>query len=276
VRLRRIDTNRHRLADHVLDFGGDLASSHRLTVDAIAQGGEPFGTAIVNVTVLAPHTRDCGIKWACVFGKVQLIAPGRWRARQHADTENGSEATDGPDDQQDHSSERLIGGLLRHERTLTTALRCSMSRLQDVGAADHWRCWICDLPVDPSLSVNDDRGPSVDSLTTKSKGKGRGFFAGQERLAHRSCNTRKGAVTAVVAWPEHLFVVDPGVIITSVDRLERKGGREVMARCPTRSDGDEAAAWLLDRLSRLRPGLAFTTTVEPGGGQFMLVLTAPR
>ena len=78
----------------------------------------------------------------------------------------------------------------------------------------------------------------------------------------------------VVPWPDHLFVVDPAPIIGSVERLERKGGREVVARCPTQADGDQAAAWLVDRISRLRPDLEVTADVEPGGGQFLLVLRA--
>ena len=148
-----------------------------------------------------------------------------------------------------------------------------MSRLDDVGARDGWRCWICDEPVDPHMSVNDARGPSIDSVTTKSATKSKAKSdPAPERLAHRACNTKKGAVTPVIPWPAHLFVVDPAVILMSVDRLQRKGGREIMARCPTRTDADDAAAWLVDRVSRLRPELAVTAQVEAGGGQFLLVL----
>ena len=149
-----------------------------------------------------------------------------------------------------------------------------MSRLDEVGERDGWRCWLCDEPVDPEMSVNDPRGPSIDSLTTRTKGKKKPSGAGDERLAHRDCNTKKGAVAAVAPWPDHLFVVDPAPIIASVERLERKGGREVVARCPTEADGEAAATWLVDRISRLRPDLAVTAEVEPGGGQFLLVLRA--
>jgi hypothetical protein len=148
-----------------------------------------------------------------------------------------------------------------------------MSHLEDVGARDGWRCWLCDEPVDPQMSVNDGRGPSVDSRTTKAKSKNNDR-ATPERLAHRRCNTGKGATSAVVSWPDRLFVVDPAPIIASVERLQRKGGREVMARCPTLADGHEAATWLVDRLSRLQPGLTVMADVEPGGGQFLLVLRA--
>lgn len=144
-----------------------------------------------------------------------------------------------------------------------------MSNLSDVGDRDAWRCWLCDQPVDPDASVNSDLGPSVDSgLVTKSKKSA----SGTERLAHRQCNTRKGAVKPVVPWSPDLFVVDPAPIAETVERLGRKGGREVVARCPSRADADEAAAWLVDRLSRFAPGLPVTTQVEPGGGQFLLVL----
>jgi hypothetical protein len=47
-----------------------------------------------------------------------------------------------------------------------------------------------------------------------------------------------------------------------------------MARCPTRDDAEEAAAWLVDRISRLEPDLPVTTEVVAGGGQHLLVLHA--
>ena len=86
--------------------------------------------------------------------------------------------------------------------------------------------------------------------------------------------TGKGKVAPVVAWSPDLFVVDPAPIVATVERLGRKGGQEVVARCPARSDADEAAAWLVDRLSRFAPDLAVTAQVQPGGGQFLLVLRA--
>jgi hypothetical protein len=144
-----------------------------------------------------------------------------------------------------------------------------MSTLNDVGERDAWRCWLCDEPVDRDAYVNADRGPSVDSGASP---KGTKAGPGTERLAHRGCNTRKGAVKPVVAWSPALYVVEPAPIVPTVDRLTRKGGREVVARCPSRADAEKAAAWLLDRLSRFAPDLALTTQVEAGGGQFLLVL----
>jgi hypothetical protein len=149
-----------------------------------------------------------------------------------------------------------------------------MSRLDEVAERDGWRCWLCDEPVDPRMSVNDDRGPSVDGLTSTKVGKGKG--GATERLAHRGCNTRKGAIKPVVPWPTRLFVADPAPLIGVADRLGRKGGREVVARCPSRADADQAADWLIERFSRLAPDLAVTTSIEPGGGQFMVALAAAR
>lgn len=155
-----------------------------------------------------------------------------------------------------------------------------MSRIDEIGEQDDWRCWLCDESVDPGRSATDDRGPSVDSRMTnrkaKSKGKGKkkGSVALPERLAHRSCNTGKGNVEAVVAWADHLFVVDPVAIIPSVERLANKGGREIMARCPTLEDAEHAAAWLVDRISRLDPALSLESELQEGGGQYLVSLRA--
>jgi hypothetical protein len=155
-----------------------------------------------------------------------------------------------------------------------------VSGLAQVGERDGWRCWICDERVDPSTSVNDPRGPSIDSyfITSKSgkSGKSGTLKSGVERLAHRACNTRKGAVTPVIRWPDRLLVSEPAVLLTTVDRLERKGGREIVGRCPSQGDAEEAATWLADRLARLAPGLPVTGTVEAGGGQYLLALVVAR
>ena len=153
-----------------------------------------------------------------------------------------------------------------------------MNDLETVGERDGWRCWLCDEPVDAGLSTNDDRGPSVDSRITKKKAKNKSKAGSpestRERLAHRACNTGKGGVEAVVPWADDLFVVDPAPILPTIERLARKGGREAMARCPSEDDANDAASWLVDRVSRLYPSLSVEATIEPGGGQYVLVLRA--
>ncbi|MCB1289542.1 MAG: hypothetical protein KDB47_18010 [Mycobacterium sp.] len=151
-----------------------------------------------------------------------------------------------------------------------------MARLDEIGEADGWRCWLCDEAVDPGMSVNDDRGPSIDSMTSRGKAKDKRTEAvfGSERLAHRGCNTKKGAVAPVIEWPGELFVADPASIITSTERLARKRGSEAMGRFPTESDAVVAAEWLVDRLSRLAPGLHVESRIQAGGGQYLVVLTS--
>ena len=152
-----------------------------------------------------------------------------------------------------------------------------MTTLDEVGDRDGWRCWLCDEPVDRTMSVNDGRGPSVDTRgAAAAKAKKNSGVDPADRLAHRACNTRKGAVAAIVPWPERLFVSDPAPLIGVAERLARKGGREVVARCPSRADADETADWLVDRFSRLAPGMPTTATVESGGGQFVVALEVPR
>ena len=148
-----------------------------------------------------------------------------------------------------------------------------MSQLEDIGAQDRWRCWVCDEPVDPDASVNAARGPSVDSRTAK---KSAGDFAGGERLAHRACNSRKGAVTVVIPWPTNLLIVDPAPLLAVAERLDRKGGREIVVRCGDRADAARTADWLVDRFARLAPGLRVTASIDAGGGQFLVALTADR
>lgn len=46
-----------------------------------------------------------------------------------------------------------------------------------------------------------------------------------------------------------------------------------MGRCLSEDDAEKAGAWLLDRLSRLEPSLNLTLSIEPGGGQYLLVLS---
>ena len=145
-----------------------------------------------------------------------------------------------------------------------------MSDVTSVGDNDNWMCWLCDKPVDPDASINADLGPSVDSYAATRVKKG---AASVERLAHRACNTMKGKVAPIVPWSPDLFVVDPSPIFEAVERLRAKGGREIVARCPDENDAREASDWLLDRLSRLAPGLPVSTQISPGGGQFMLAIT---
>jgi hypothetical protein len=150
-----------------------------------------------------------------------------------------------------------------------------MSYLEEVGEADGWRCWLCDEPVNRNMPSRDPRSASVDTRITKARAKKMKkdkLNPPSERLAHVGCNTGKGAVDPVIKWPGHLFVVDPAPIIPTAERLERKGGRETMARCASAEDAQEVSGWLLDRLSRLHPGLAVKCRIDNAGGEFLVSL----
>ena len=123
--------------------------------------------------------------------------------------------------------------------------------------------------MDQDASVNSDLGPSVDSFAATRVKKG---AQAVERIAHRQCNTMKGKIAPVVPWSKDIFVVDPSPIFETVERLRKKGGREIIARCPGEQEANEASEWLLDRLSRLAPELSFETQVSSGGGQYVLAL----
>jgi len=152
-----------------------------------------------------------------------------------------------------------------------------MADLDDIGEADGWRCWLCDEAVDRSMPSSDPRGASVDSRITKARAKKMKKSKQApipERLAHIGCNTGKGAVEPVIPWPPDLFVVDPSPILDVVDRLHRKGGREIIARCPTREDAEATALWLVDRIGRLQPDLDVSSQITEGAGQYMVNLLA--
>ena len=160
-------------------------------------------------------------------------------------------------------------------RALARRYGAGMGRMDEVGDADGWRCWLCDEPVQRERSVNDDRGPSIDTRITDRKAKARSKSNKSpqpDRIAHRGCNTGKGNVTPVVHWPDTMFVADPAPIIPTVERLVSKGGREIFGRCPTKADAEQAATWIADRLSRLEPTLDITTSIESGGGQYLVVV----
>ena len=144
-----------------------------------------------------------------------------------------------------------------------------MSDLDAIGRKDNWICWLCDEPVNPDGSVNNDLGPSADSYFLSKAKKGEKAV---ERLAHRGCNTMKGKNDPVVAWPASLMIFEPAPIVATVERLIRKGGKEAVGRCADSKDANQAAEWLLDRLGRFAPETQFTAEVTPGGGQFVLML----
>ena len=131
-----------------------------------------------------------------------------------------------------------------------------MGQLEEIGQRDNWICWLCDQPVDREMSSNDPRGPSVDTRITKAKAKKLKKTKTPpppQRLAHVGCNTGKGAIDAVVPWPSHLIVSEPAAIIGTSQRLEKKGGREAMARCHSQENADGQEKRCQERMALTSP-----------------------
>lgn len=148
-----------------------------------------------------------------------------------------------------------------------------MSNLNEIGEMDGWRCWLCDMPVDRNMPSNDPRAASVDTRITKARAKKLKkdkTALPAERLAHVGCNTGKGAKDPIIEWPDHLIVVEPAPIFAVAERLERKGGRETMARCATLQDAESVAEWLADRMSRLSPGLNGRSQIDNTAGAYLV------
>ncbi len=129
------------------------------------------------------------------------------------------------------------------------------------------------LPITPEDLLEDIEvsfQPLSDSLEVAytSPGAERSQFVATE-FATAYTETREGEAAA---HSDHLFVIDPVDIISTSDRLERKGGREIMTRCPTSEDAEQVSEWLVDRLSRLHPEMTVTSRIDEGGGQFLVIL----
>jgi len=120
--------------------------------------------------------------------------------------------------------------------------------------------------------VNDARGPSVDSRTAK---KAAADFAGGERLAHRACNTRKGAVTPVIPWPATLLVFDPAPLLTVPTGSTARAAARSWCAAPTApTPNGRQTGW--STASPGWPGAAGHGERRRGGGQFLVALTAAR
>lgn len=120
-----------------------------------------------------------------------------------------------------------------------------MSRLDEIGDADSWRCWLCAAPVDP---VDRSGGPwsgTVDHVVPRSR-QGATTPANL-RLAHARCNRRRSSGDPVIDWPADLPVVDAAPLFPAALRVVSSGDREVIGVTDPIS-APRAAAWLEDRL----------------------------
>ena len=90
---------------------------------------------------------------------------------------------------------------------------------------------------------------------------GKGPGTGQERLAHRSCNTGKGSTKPVVEWPDDLLIADPAVHaslagVSLRNRIIRSGCFEGM------SQGGVVTERLIEHHRRVAAGGVAMTTLS--------------
>lgn len=77
-----------------------------------------------------------------------------------------------------------------HRRRLA-GWRAQKGRWRIIGERDGWRCWLCQTDVNPNIIAPDPLSPSVDHVVPLSRG---GSDEDSNlRLAHFSCNARRGA-----------------------------------------------------------------------------------
>lgn len=115
-------------------------------------------------------------------------------------------------------------------------------------------------PSTPRASVNADRGPSVDVRGAE----------GQEGVCGCRASRAPGPATPARARSRPALASGavrrwtwPWTCRRSSDAARQ--GREVVARCPSRADADQAALWLVDRPSR-SPGLRRDRAGRAGWG----------
>jgi hypothetical protein len=83
-------------------------------------------------------------------------------------------------------------------------------------------CWLCGNNVDPSAPAGSPWAGSVDHVLPRARGGG--SEPANLRLAHRSCNSRRGSRLPELDWPRDLPVVDRTEIWPVVRRAARRPG----------------------------------------------------
>jgi hypothetical protein len=132
--------------------------------------------------------------------------------------------------------------------------------IEALGEHDGWTCWLCGREVPRRAKPNDPNQPVADQIAPAAKGaKGRG----EVRLAHKRCNDARKGRPPSIPWPERFAVVDAPELLSSLARIEKRGGRgEVVAMCVDAESAAAGAVWVVPVARTLYPG-EWTTSLEP-------------
>lgn len=138
------------------------------------------------------------------------------------------------------------------------------------------RCWLCGNDVDPGAPRGSGWAGSVDHVVPRACGGG--SEPGNLRLAHRSCNSRRGSRLPELDWPRQVPVVDHAPVWSVVRRaLRRPGEWEVVGVVVGADAAEDADAWLGTAVPDVLGGAWEVRLREVGPGLTAVALrTAPR
>ena len=118
---------------------------------------------------------------------------------------------------------------------------------------DGWWCWLCGGAIDPRAPSDSRSGATVDHLVPRSRGGG--HEPANLRLAHKSCNVRRGNHLPELEWPRDWPLMMTVHVWTALSRLApHPGAAEVVAIAPLADLAAEAGAWVVERAEELVPG----------------------
>lgn len=137
-------------------------------------------------------------------------------------------------------------------------------------------CWLCGNEVDPAAPRGSGWAGSIDHVVPRARGGG--SEPANLRLAHRSCNSRRGSRVPELDWPREVPVVDHAPVWSVVRRaLRRPGEWEVVGVVVGAEAADDARTWLTTAVPDVLGGAWEVRLREVGPGLTALALrTAPR
>ena len=140
---------------------------------------------------------------------------------------------------------------------------------------DGARCWLCGNDVDPGAPRGSGWAGSVDHVVPRARGGG--SEPGNLRLAHRSCNSRRGSRLPELDWPREVPVVDHTEIWPVVRRaLRRPGEWEVVGVVVGEQAATDAQRWLTGAVPDVLGGAWHVQARSIGPGLTAMALrTAP-
>lgn len=121
-----------------------------------------------------------------------------------------------------------------------------MPKLDEIGDADGWICWLCATPVDPADRSGGPWSGTVDHVVPRSRQGA--TTASNLRLAHARCNRRRSSGDPTIDWPTDLPVVDAAPLFAAALRVVDRDESEVIGVTDPVT-APSAASWLEERLA---------------------------